>query len=84
LTILLPLRSNPLTGKGLAKLRTAGTVVLVLGAVVTAYAAVAFFLVNQLPPNGGFSGRLPSLYLLFAGMAGMFVGSVVRNYARRA
>ncbi len=60
-------------------IRMIGTVILLIGLAVTAYGAVAFFLVQSLPPNGGPNGRLPSVYILFGGMAGMFLGMVVRG-----
>jgi hypothetical protein len=59
-----------------------GTLVLIVGIAVSLYAATAFFLRNELPPNSETS-RLPSLYLLFAGMAVMFVGTAVRNFRLR-
>src|SRR5262245_61572653 len=66
------LQSTALLGK-------IGTVILLIGAATAIYSAVAFFLVNDLPPNNQAS-RLPSLYLLFAGMFVMFVGTAMRNF----
>jgi hypothetical protein len=59
--------------------RKLGTGILVIGIAVLAYGALAFFIKNDLPPNGGPSGRLPSLYVLFAGMAAMLLGMTVRG-----
>jgi hypothetical protein len=63
-------------------LRGFGTVVLIIGAATTVYAAIAFFLIASLPPNNT-ETRLPSLYLLFAGMLVLFTGIVVRNFRLR-
>ena len=63
-------------------LRKLGTGILIIGAALTIYAAIAFFLLKNLPPNNG-TGRLPSFYLLSAGMAVMLVGTVVRNFRLR-
>lgn len=60
--------------------RTIGTVILIAGGVLTAYAAIAFWLLKSLPPDGGHQGRLPSLYLLFTGFAVMLVGLVVLDF----
>ncbi|MEM1213066.1 MAG: hypothetical protein AAGI68_12310 [Planctomycetota bacterium] len=54
------------------------TAVLVIGALTTVYGALAFFVLQALPPNGSGS-RLPSLYVMFAGMGGMLAGAVGRN-----
>ena len=59
-----------------------GTGILLFGVVVLAYGAFAFFVNNNLPPNGAAQGRLPSLYLLFAGMAAMLVGTILRGLRR--
>jgi hypothetical protein len=59
-----------------------GTVALLVGGAVSAYAAAVFFGNLELPPNTQ-DGRLPSLYLLFAGMAAMFVGTAVRSFRLR-
>jgi hypothetical protein len=64
-----------------ALLRDIGTVVLLIGATISLYAAVAFFIRNDLPPNT--VNRLPSLYMLFAGMGVMFAGTAVRSFRLR-
>ena len=56
------------------------TTVLIAAVLVTAYGAIAFFVMQSLPPNGGDSGRLPSLYIILGGLAGMLVGAVGRNF----
>ena len=63
--------------------RTIGIAILLVGAGVTAYAALAFSLINPLPPNSPTAGRLPSLWLMFGGMAGMLLGSVIRGFGCR-
>ncbi|MEM6391814.1 MAG: hypothetical protein AAF797_03490 [Planctomycetota bacterium] len=55
------------------------TAVLVTGALATVYGALAFFVLQALPPNGSGS-RLPSLYVMFTGMGVMLVGAVGRNF----
>jgi hypothetical protein len=59
--------------------RGIGTAILAAGLVVLAYGAVAFWLVQSLPPNGGASGRLPSLYVMGVGILGAIIGMVVRD-----
>lgn len=56
------------------------TTLLIATILVTAYGAVAFFLVQTLPPNGGTNGRLPSLYIMLGGIIGMLVGAAGRNF----
>jgi len=56
------------------------TAVLIVTMLATAYGAVAFFLVQTLPPNGGTNGRLPSLYIMLGGIVGMLVGAAGRNF----
>lgn len=74
-------RSPDSTGLGAARgvARTVGTVILVAGLGVVGYGAVAFWCVPWLPPNGGPTGRLPSLYVVFAGIAASVVGLIVRD-----
>jgi hypothetical protein len=60
-----------------------GTVILLVGLTVLVYGAVAFWLINSLPPNGGASGRLPSLYVMGAGMVVALTGLVVRDLGGR-
>jgi hypothetical protein len=63
-------------------LKQIGTYVLMVGIIASLYATLAFFVIRELPPNNEQS-RLPSLYLLFAAMATMFVGAAVRNFQLR-
>jgi len=56
------------------------TILLVLGALLTAYGALGFFVFMDLPPNNSISGRLPSSCLMFGGFAGMLIGAVGRNF----
>jgi uncharacterized membrane protein len=55
-----------------------GTGILILGLLVLAYGAVAFWLINSLPPNGGAQGRLPSLYVMGGGIVGVLIGLAMR------
>ena len=59
--------------------RKIGNAILAVAAIATAYGALAFFALTDLPPNGGVSGRLPSLYIMLGGMGGMLIGSVARD-----
>ncbi|MEM8782298.1 MAG: hypothetical protein AAGE65_05505 [Planctomycetota bacterium] len=59
--------------------KTVFTGLLLVSLLVAAYGCVAFFLMNDLPPNGGPQGRLPSLYVMLGGIGGMLVGTVGRN-----
>jgi len=54
-----------------------------MGVATSAYGAVAFWILHSLPPNGGGSGRLPSLYVLVGGMAAMLLGLVIRDLRLR-
>jgi hypothetical protein len=56
-----------------------GMAILGAGLAILAYGAVGFWLINTLPPNGGANGRLPSLYVMGAGMVVAVVGLVVRD-----
>ena len=60
-------------------LRKIGMVVFIVGVVFLTYGAVAFWLINSLPPNGGANGRLPSLYLMAVGMIVTLIGLSVRG-----
>ena len=60
--------------------RAIGTVVLVAGLVILAYGAVAFWLVNSLPPNGGVQGRLPSVYVMGVGLVVAVAGLIARDF----
>jgi drug/metabolite transporter (DMT)-like permease len=62
-----------------ALLKKGGNLVFAVGSILTIYAALAFFLLQSLPPNTPAS-RLPSLYLLFTGMVILLVGAVARNF----
>lgn len=59
--------------------KTAGTAILIIGLMILAYGATAFWLLNFLPPNGGPTGRLPSLYVIGVGIITAIVGLVVRD-----
>jgi hypothetical protein len=74
-------RKQPLTKSTSARsiARTIGTAVLVAGLLLSAYGAVAFWLIQRLPPNGGASGRLPSLYVMGVGLAVSFIGLMARD-----
>jgi hypothetical protein len=56
-----------------------GTLVLAAGLICLAHGAVGFWVIKSLPPNGGASGRLPSLYVMGAGISVAFVGLTVRG-----
>lgn len=56
-----------------------GSGVFFAGLAVLAYGAVAFWLITSLPPNGGASGRLPSLYVMGAGIAVLVIGMVIKS-----
>lgn len=64
-------------------LRRIGTAVLVAGLAVLAYGAVAFWLINNLPPNGGAWGRLPSVYVMGVGMVVALFGLTAREFRFR-
>ena len=70
--------ASPTEGKAATKSGSGwnkvGTAVLVVGLATLAYGAVAFWIVQSLPPNGGASGRLPSLYVMGAGIALSLLG----------
>ncbi len=59
--------------------QVAGTSVFIVGLVVLAYGAIAFWLVPSLPPNGGTNGRLPSLLVMGAGIVLTLIGLAVRG-----
>lgn len=59
--------------------RTIGNAMLAAALLVLVYGAVAFWLIQWLPPNGGPSGRLPSLYVMGVGILGSIIGMVVRD-----
>ena len=70
---------RPQDRKGHRVARAIGTAILAAGLVVLTYGAVAFWLIKSLPPNGGSSGRLPSLYVIGAGIIAAIIGMAVRD-----
>ncbi len=56
--------------------KTIGRCILGVGLLLLAYGAIACWVLPTLPPNGGASGRLPSLYVIGAGMVFSLVGLV--------
>lgn len=59
--------------------RKIGLGMLVLGAVVTLYGALGFFVWMEIWPNNEFEGRLPSLWVMFSGMGAMLTGAAVKG-----
>ena len=57
-----------------------GTAILGAGIAVLAYGAVGFWIIKTLPPNGGPTGRLPSLYAMGGGILITIAGLVMRDY----
>ena len=74
-----PEASSPAPQSGLPLRVLIGRVVLGLGIAVSAYGALAFWVMKALPPNNPIEGRLPSLYVIFAGMGAMLVGLAFRT-----
>lgn len=60
-------------------LRNIGTAILTVGLAILAYGAIGFWFINSLPPNGGASGRLPSLYVMAVGIVVAVVGLIARD-----
>lgn len=60
-------------------LRKIGTTILLIGLATLAYGAIACWLLQRLPPNGGGQGRLPSVYMMGIGIVIVLVGLVVRD-----
>jgi hypothetical protein len=60
-------------------LRAIGTWILNVGLAALAYGALAFWIIPILPPNGGVNGRLPSLFVMLAGIVATLVGMVLRG-----
>jgi len=56
-----------------------GSVVFLTGLTVLTYGAIALWLIQSLPPNGGPSGRLPSLYVMGTGIVAVLIGLAVRD-----
>ena len=52
---------------------------LTAGLGLLAYGAIAFWLIQTLPPNGPGRGRLPSVYVMGAGIVIAFLGLIVRD-----
>src|SRR5262245_35768319 len=65
-----------LSGQGVVKV--VGTVILIAGLAVLVYGAVAFWIVPSLPPNDAAS-RLPSVYVMGAGIVTALVGLTVKS-----
>jgi hypothetical protein len=51
-----------------------GTAMLVIGLAALAYGAFTFWIMPSLPPNTAWSGRLPSLYCMGAGIFAALIG----------
>ena len=60
------------------------TLILAASALVVAYGLAAFFVFGNWWPNDPFSGRLPCLYLIVGGLAGLLVGAAGRSYDRKS
>lgn len=67
---------NGSSGQGIVN--AIGTVILIVGLAVIAYGAVAFWIVRALPPNDATS-RLPSLYVMGAGIITALVGLTFKS-----
>src|SRR6476660_597139 len=61
--------------------RQVGTATFVIGLAALAYGVCEFWLVPALPPNNGWSGRLPSLYVMGGGIVAAIVGLSVKSLA---
>lgn len=70
---------GPPKGPGRRVAKTVGAVILAAGLICLLYGAVAFWLVQTLPPNGGPTGRLPSVYVMGTGMVIAMIGLAVRD-----
>ncbi len=70
---------SPPSGERRRVARAIGTAILAAGLVVLTYGAVAFWVIRSLPPNGGPSGRLPSLYVMGVGILAVIIGLAVRG-----
>lgn len=77
-----PHQSSSKTGNssGMGAVAKIGAGVLILGLMVLAYGAVGFWLINNLPPNGGAQGRLPSLYVMGIGIVLSTIGLSIRGF----
>jgi hypothetical protein len=77
-------QGNSTPPRSRAKIRTIiGLAILLAGLGVAVYGAVAFWVLQGLPPNNSSSGRLPSLYMLFGGMGLLLLGLTIRNLRLR-
>jgi hypothetical protein len=56
-----------------------GTTILLAGLTILGYGAIAFWLIKSLPPNGGTTGRLPSLYVMGGGIVAVLIGLALRD-----
>jgi len=65
-----------LSGQGIVN--AIGTVILIAGLAVLTYGAVAFWIIPSLPPNDAAS-RLPSLYVMGAGIVTALVGLTFKS-----
>lgn len=59
--------------------KTFGTIILLFGLAILGYGAIAFWLINSLPPNGPRNGRLPSVYVMGAGIVITLIGLTIRG-----
>lgn len=69
------------SGPGRSALRDTGTGLLCLGLGLLVYGALGFWVFQTLPPNGGASGRLPSIYVMGSGILALLIGSGLRGMA---
>src|SRR5438128_772211 len=56
-----------------------GTAILVIGLALLAYGAFTFWIMPLLPPNTAWSGRLPSLYCMGAGIFAALIGLTLNS-----
>ncbi|AMV34945.1 hypothetical protein VN12_22655 [Pirellula sp. SH-Sr6A] len=63
--------------------RSIGTGLFLTGLAILAYGAIAFWIIKSLPPNGGPTGRLPSLYVIGVGIVAVLAGLAVRDLRTR-
>jgi hypothetical protein len=63
--------------------RSIGTGLFLTGLAILAYGAIAFWLIKSLPPNGGPTGRLPSLYIMGGGIVAVLAGLALRDLRTR-
>jgi hypothetical protein len=70
---------GPPEGRGRRTTKIVGAAILAAGLICLVYGAVAFWLVQTLPPNGGPTGRLPSAYVMGVGMVIAILGLAIRD-----